>query len=109
MQTKAMSGLRVGHWASTATILPLIIRLMCLGTLVADYITGERYCRVCHTNPLTIDQSRYGIAHEQFVWDLKSEPGLVEKFEQLYGTKELLVSYGKPSLSLFPILFIVVF
>ncbi|ETS76807.1 hypothetical protein PFICI_12194 [Pestalotiopsis fici W106-1] len=43
--------------------------------------------------------ARYGIAHEQFVWDLKSEPGLVEKFEQIWGTKELLVSYDGLNLS----------
>ncbi|KAJ0120016.1 hypothetical protein J7T55_000869 [Diaporthe amygdali] len=44
--------------------------------------------------------ARYGIAHEQFVWDLKSEPGLVEKFEQIWGTKELLVSYDGLNLSI---------
>ena len=35
------------------------------------------------------------MAHEQWVWDLKSEPGVVEKFEQIWGSNELLVSYGK--------------
>lgn len=43
---------------------------------------------------------KYGIGHEQFVWDLKSEPGLVDKFEQVWGTKELLVSYDGINLSL---------
>ncbi|KAL4874296.1 hypothetical protein BJY04DRAFT_212189 [Aspergillus karnatakaensis] len=37
--------------------------------------------------------ARYGIAHEQFVWDLKSEPALIEKFAQIWGTDELYVSY----------------
>ena len=38
---------------------------------------------------------RYGIAHEQFMWDLRSEPALVEKFQQIWRTDELMVSYGK--------------
>lgn len=41
------------------------------------------------------DVLRLSIAHQQWVWDLKSEPSLVEKFEQIWGTKELLVSYGE--------------
>ncbi|PWY63141.1 hypothetical protein BO83DRAFT_371582 [Aspergillus eucalypticola CBS 122712] len=44
--------------------------------------------------------SRYGVGHEQFVWDLKSEPGLVEKWEQIWGTRELLVSFDGLNLSL---------
>ncbi|OJZ85436.1 hypothetical protein ASPFODRAFT_165485 [Aspergillus luchuensis CBS 106.47] len=44
--------------------------------------------------------SRYGVGHEQFVWDLKSEPGLVEKWEQIWGTRELLVSFDGVNLSL---------
>lgn len=28
------------------------------------------------------------------MWELKSEPGLVEKWEQIWGTHELLVSFG---------------
>ncbi|CAK7213977.1 hypothetical protein SEUCBS140593_002031 [Sporothrix eucalyptigena] len=43
---------------------------------------------------------KYGIGHEQFVWDLKSEPGLVDKFEKVWGTKKLLVSYDGINLSL---------
>ncbi|VUC26861.1 unnamed protein product [Clonostachys rosea] len=43
--------------------------------------------------------ARYGIAHEQFVWDLKSEPGLVDKFAQIWGTDELVVSYDGLNLS----------
>lgn len=43
--------------------------------------------------------NRYGIAHEQFIWDLKQEPALVEKFEQIWGTPELLVSFGMSTLS----------
>ncbi|OJJ08889.1 hypothetical protein ASPVEDRAFT_48021 [Aspergillus versicolor CBS 583.65] len=42
----------------------------------------------------------YGIGHEQFVWDLKSEPGLVEKWEQIWGTSDLLVSFDGINLSM---------
>lgn len=28
------------------------------------------------------------------MWDLRSEPGLIDKFEKVWGTRELLVSYG---------------
>ncbi|PWY95919.1 hypothetical protein BO94DRAFT_530660 [Aspergillus sclerotioniger CBS 115572] len=44
--------------------------------------------------------NRYGIAHEQFVWDLKSESALVEKFAQIWGTDELVVSYDGLNLSI---------
>ncbi|OAA63402.1 Phytanoyl-CoA dioxygenase [Niveomyces insectorum RCEF 264] len=41
----------------------------------------------------------YGVGHEQFLWDLKSEPTLIEKFETIWGTNELLVSYDGVNLS----------
>ncbi|GFZ46771.1 hypothetical protein JCM24511_03991 [Saitozyma sp. JCM 24511] len=44
--------------------------------------------------------NRLSIAHQQWVWDLKSEPSLVEKFEQIWGTKELLVSYDGLNMSI---------
>jgi hypothetical protein len=37
----------------------------------------------------------YGIAHEQFMWDIKQEPAVVDKFEQIWDTKELIVSFGE--------------
>ncbi|EPE02151.1 phytanoyl- dioxygenase [Ophiostoma piceae UAMH 11346] len=43
--------------------------------------------------------NRYGLAHEQFIWDLKSEPSLIEKFAQVWGTEELLVSFDGLNLS----------
>ncbi|KAJ5621819.1 hypothetical protein N7528_005051 [Penicillium herquei] len=43
--------------------------------------------------------NRYGVAHEQFVWDLRSEESLVDKFAQIWGTDELLVSYGADMLT----------
>ena len=40
----------------------------------------------------------HGINHEQFLWDLRSEPGLIEAFGKIWGTEELAVSYGMSEL-----------
>ena len=35
----------------------------------------------------------YGVAHESFTWDIRQEPGVVEAFERVYDTKDLIVSF----------------
>ncbi|KAL8279770.1 hypothetical protein RQP46_007865 [Phenoliferia psychrophenolica] len=35
----------------------------------------------------------YGICHESFVWDIRSEPGVISAFEKVYGTEDLIVSF----------------
>ena len=35
----------------------------------------------------------YGVAHEQWVWDIRSEPGVISAFEKVYNTEDLLVSF----------------
>ncbi|KAJ9127729.1 hypothetical protein QFC24_000012 [Naganishia onofrii] len=35
----------------------------------------------------------YAVPHEDFVWQIRSEPGVIEAFEKVYGTKDLLVSF----------------
>lgn len=35
----------------------------------------------------------YCVAHEKFIWDARMEPGVLEVFEALWGTDELLVSF----------------
>ena len=35
----------------------------------------------------------YGVAHEDFAWAIRQEPGVVEAFERVYDTKDLLVSF----------------
>lgn len=35
----------------------------------------------------------YGLPHEKFTWDIRSEPGVVGAFEKVYDTKDLLVSF----------------
>ncbi|KAL4950798.1 MFS transporter [Aspergillus filifer] len=35
----------------------------------------------------------YGAMHEKFVWDIRQEPGVVEAFERIYDTKDLIVSF----------------
>ncbi|ORY35304.1 hypothetical protein BCR39DRAFT_210 [Naematelia encephala] len=41
-----------------------------------------------------------GVAHEQFMWDIRCEPAVVDTFAQLWGTDELLVSYDGMNLAL---------
>ncbi|WVQ84047.1 hypothetical protein IAT38_006192 [Cryptococcus sp. DSM 104549] len=35
----------------------------------------------------------YGLAHEQWIWDLKQEPGILGAFETLWGTDKLVTSF----------------
>ncbi|KAL4807496.1 hypothetical protein BDV18DRAFT_102698 [Aspergillus unguis] len=35
----------------------------------------------------------YGVPHEKFVWDIRSEPGVVGAFEKVYNDKDLIVSF----------------
>jgi hypothetical protein len=35
----------------------------------------------------------YGVCHEQWVWDIRSEPGVVDAFEKVYNTQDLIVSF----------------
>ncbi|KAN0122959.1 hypothetical protein V8E51_001285 [Hyaloscypha variabilis] len=35
----------------------------------------------------------YGLAHEKFMWDIRTEAGVREVFEKVYGTEDLLVSF----------------
>lgn len=43
---------------------------------------------------------RYGVGHEQFAWDIRSEPGVVDAFAKIWGTDELLVSFDSANISL---------
>lgn len=35
----------------------------------------------------------YGGPHEDFVWDIRSEPGVVAAFEKVFATEDLIVSF----------------
>ncbi|TKX19833.1 hypothetical protein C1H76_8031 [Elsinoe australis] len=35
----------------------------------------------------------YAVAHEDFVWDVRAEPGVVGVFEEVLGTEDLIVSF----------------
>ncbi|KAL5341452.1 phytanoyl-CoA dioxygenase [Aspergillus crustosus] len=37
--------------------------------------------------------SKYAVNHERFIWDIRLEPGVLEVFEKIWGTDELLVSF----------------
>ena len=95
MPIAAMIGSKAGILALIATTLPRERLNFFLGTLVVAYTSGVLETIAIIRRVYLTNISRYGITHEQFVWDLKSEPGLIDKFAQLWKTQELLVSYGK--------------
>lgn len=35
----------------------------------------------------------YGVAHEDFTWKIRQEPGVIEAFERVYDTPDLIVSF----------------
>ncbi|ORY31827.1 hypothetical protein BCR39DRAFT_525560 [Naematelia encephala] len=44
--------------------------------------------------------NRHGSGHEQFAWDIRAEPGVIETFAKIWGTDELLVSFDGVNVSL---------
>ena len=36
---------------------------------------------------------QYAVTHEDFVWSIRSEPGVIDAFEKVYDTKDLIVSF----------------
>lgn len=42
----------------------------------------------------------YGSNHEKFVWEARTEPKVLEVFEKLWGTKELLTSFDGMNITL---------
>lgn len=44
--------------------------------------------------------NRHGSGHEQFVWDIRSEPGLIDTFAKIWGTDQLFVSFDGVNVSL---------
>ncbi|KAF9043649.1 hypothetical protein BDZ89DRAFT_1059571 [Hymenopellis radicata] len=44
--------------------------------------------------------NNYGVAHEQFMWDLRSEPELLKPFEMLWNTDELMVGFDGCNISI---------
>jgi len=59
------------------------------------FVKGTLLAFVSLTSPIGGLTNRYGVAHEQWMWDLKSEPAIVDVFAQIWGTDELLASFGK--------------
>jgi len=44
--------------------------------------------------------NRNNIGHEQFVWNVRQEPKILEVFEKVWGTNELLVSFDGANISI---------
>lgn len=36
---------------------------------------------------------QYAVTHEDFAWSIRGEPGVVDAFEKVYDTKDLIVSF----------------
>lgn len=45
---------------------------------------------------------RYAVGHEQFAWDIRTEPGVVDVFANIWGTPELTCSFDAVNIS-FPL------
>ncbi|EIW66566.1 hypothetical protein TREMEDRAFT_34783 [Tremella mesenterica DSM 1558] len=43
---------------------------------------------------------RGGMSYQQFVWDIKQDPNVIDKWEQIWGTKELVTSYDAVNISI---------
>jgi hypothetical protein len=41
----------------------------------------------------------YGSAHEDFVWEVRSAPGVIEAFEKVFNTPDLIVSFDAINIS----------
>jgi hypothetical protein len=41
----------------------------------------------------------YGVCHEDFVWQIRQEPGVYGAFEKVYGTEDLIVSFDAINVS----------
>ncbi|KAJ4183913.1 Hypothetical protein NCS54_00319600 [Fusarium falciforme] len=44
--------------------------------------------------------THYGVVHEKFMWDIRLEPGIIDVFEKIWGTRELLVSFDALNITL---------
>ncbi|RAK88023.1 hypothetical protein BO79DRAFT_149426 [Aspergillus costaricaensis CBS 115574] len=41
----------------------------------------------------------YGVSHESFTWAVRQEPGVIEAFEKVYDTQDLIVSFDSVNIS----------
>ena len=93
MRIKPINGSRASVWASTEMIPRHILRTsFTFLSKVRLNVASAGTSLTGMTGGLT---NRYGVAHEQWMWDLKSEPAIVDVFAQIWGTNELLASFGK--------------
>ncbi|KAK1070466.1 hypothetical protein LTR12_008729 [Friedmanniomyces endolithicus] len=44
--------------------------------------------------------NRYSVNHEAFVWKIRTEPGIIKVFEQIWGTEDLITSFDGLNVSL---------
>lgn len=44
--------------------------------------------------------NQYGVVHERFIWEARTEPKILETFAKIWGTDELLVSFDALNITL---------
>lgn len=55
--------------------------------------------RLPQTNKLSMYE-HYSVVHEKWMWDARLEPGVLDAFAKIWGTKELLVSFDNVTVTL---------
>jgi len=69
-----------------------------LGYKWGDELTYKNECLPVHMKGGMIHG--YGIGHEQWVWDVRTEPGVIDAFAKVWGTDQLVTSFDGASIML---------
>ena len=57
-------------------------------------IASETRTLIVHDiDHLAVVIQHYGISHEDFIWQLRQEPGIIDVFEKVWGTEDLICSF----------------
>jgi hypothetical protein len=84
---------RRGHLASSLMTPRLGTMITSLSSsLTGQYIEQQLIISFTYSYRLGMYDA-YGIQHEQFVWDIRTEPGVVDAFATLWGTEKLVSSF----------------
>jgi hypothetical protein len=79
---------------------PSTIKEECLPIISAkgsEYMASQINLRFLTISIAVIQH--YGVCHEDAVWQLRQEPGVVGAFEKVYGTDDLIVSFDAVNIS----------
>jgi hypothetical protein len=92
-ETLPSNGSRRGHLASSLMTPRLGTMITSLfSSRTGQYIEQQLIMSFTYSHRLGMYDA-YGIQHEQFVWDIRTEPGVVNSFATLWGTEKLVSSF----------------